>query len=711
MSQVLLIIPPNYSYVYDYPPLATPMLAGYLKTQGIAASQADLNLEYNRYIPQKISHLNEYFQEKRLKNLYYSRFLPEDSGELPYDDNTNSSFHFTERLLSSPHLRRYLRDEEENTFLRFFREKDIENSPLILNADIVGISIISPAQVIGAFTLADILKKKNPALPIVIGGQWPTLFRAELIKRADFGEFFDFIITFEGEVPLGELIKAQEGTKDFSEVPNLIYKSKSAFLMSKRECTEDLNTLACPDFDGLDLSGYKFPYTIPYQSSRECYWNKCAFCVDLPFPKLGYRVRDAKLVVSDLQALKNKYRITTIMFSDPAFSPRQMRQIAQGLLDQEVGLDWWVMARFEPAFTLALLKLASHAGCYEIDFGFETASGRLLEFLKKGVNRDIFERIIRDCYRAGLSVALQAVLGFPSETYDEALQTIAFLMENKDFIRGAAFNTYYLTPGNEIFENPQKFGISFEKDPELPFKFFYGYTHISGEVNTDAAKNFRKIYAGLLERSDARKKQKVIALEDHDEAYYHWRRLKIKGRTVIHIDAHLDFNWAESLKYLNMGNYLYFAIKEHMINTLYWVVPSPIWNNPLERKYLKGWLEDTIFIHSACKEQDGIITASLLEAKVVIGDIEQLPRFDQEVILDIDTDFFMTSSMAEADFPHRALKRNVWMGVDEFCAVIRKRFPFIESAVIAYSVRYGYTPIELKGMADTLLTKLSEMVR
>jgi len=65
MSNVHLCIPPNYSYIYDYPPLGTPMLAGYLKSHGIDAIQSDLNLEYNQYIFKNISDINQFFEKKR----------------------------------------------------------------------------------------------------------------------------------------------------------------------------------------------------------------------------------------------------------------------------------------------------------------------------------------------------------------------------------------------------------------------------------------------------------------------------------------------------------------------------------------------------------------------------------------------------------------------------------------------------------------------
>lgn len=108
MVKVLLCIPPDYSY--DYPPLGTPALVGFLKSKKINASQVDLNLRYRDFLcthlyssnftPNEkkifIRRLLKKFFQKRLKNRYYSNLLVRDNGDdlpiLYYGNNTNSSF-------------------------------------------------------------------------------------------------------------------------------------------------------------------------------------------------------------------------------------------------------------------------------------------------------------------------------------------------------------------------------------------------------------------------------------------------------------------------------------------------------------------------------------------------------------------------------------------------------------------------------------------
>jgi len=184
-------------------------------------------------------------------------------------------------------------------------------------------------------------------------------------------------------------------------------------------------------------------------------------------------------------------------------------------------------------------------------------------------------------------------------------------------------------------------------------------------------------------------------------------KIKAQRKTLIHIDAHLDFAWMKDSDSLNIGNYLYPAIKEGIIKELYWVVPTPIWKNPAGREYLKEWLYKKILSGNKMEEQNGMLSFLLMNAKVSICDLEALPVFNKNVMLDIDMDFFVTSTMQEADFPHRH-ERTMWLPIEDFSADIQEKAPFIEYVTISHSVKYGYTPIEFRALGDKLLTKLAE---
>ncbi len=520
MFKTILCIPPDYDH--NYPPLGTPTLAAFLKKKGVACSQIDLNLGYRDFLACHVSGasalgreeqvfflepLLKKFFNQRLKGRYYSAFLPRAGDgifpHLPYSNNTNSSFYFCERLLSSGHLWPYLEDKNENTFYQFYRDIGIISIIEKENIELLGISVISPTQAIASLTLGLYVKKKLPHVHVAIGGQWPTLYREAILQKRELFRCFDSVIVFEGESALYELIKRLEGKAGISAIPNVITGDiVSGPSLARRE--EDMDELPCPDFDGLVLRDYDGSkggqISLTFETSRGCYWSKCAYCVDLPLPKPTYRTKSAALVVNDMRALKQRYGAGYLLFGDPGLSPRQMREISRKMIDEHVEMEWWTMARLDPGFDRGLFDLAHAAGLQQVNFGFESASDRISSLLDKGNQRDRSSRIIRECAQAGIKVDLQTMLGLPGESFEDGLETIDFLVSHKEFISSVTFNTYYLTPGNYVHLNPAKYGIEYKKNLQLPFGFFIPFKNKNG-LDMEQAYLLEKMYYSLMKKN------------------------------------------------------------------------------------------------------------------------------------------------------------------------------------------------------------------
>jgi anaerobic magnesium-protoporphyrin IX monomethyl ester cyclase len=565
--ETILSIPPDYDH--NYPPLGTPALSAFLKKNGMACGQIDLNLGYRDFLAGRIFSPHQLNMEERrfflkplirkffaenLNKRYYSEFLPRDDADLkylPYDNNTNSSFYFSERLLSSEKLWRYLEDSQENTFYQFYEQSGIIDILDNKGIGLFGISVISPSQAVAALTLGLFVKKALPHVHVNIGGQWATLYRDAILQKKELFRCFDSIIVFEGESALLELARRLESKRDISTIRNLITQPMTCDLspvscelkhdLSADSCElkhdlspvscdlrtpifsgEDMDSHPCPDFDDLPLGDYNGyndgRISLTYETSRGCYWSKCAYCVDLPLPKPSYRRKDPRLVIRDMKELKARYNAGYLFFGDPGLSPRQMREISERMIAENVKMDWWTMARLDPGFDRKLFDLAHKAGLRQVNFGFESANDRVSRFLDKGNQKDRSARIIKDCAMAGISVDLQTMVGLPGESFQDALDTIDFLVSNKEFISHATFNTYYLTPFNFIHRYPEKYGIEYEKDPGLPFRFFIPFRNKLG-MDRDEAELLQNMYHSLVNKEEKIKKMPV----SHDGGYVEFR--------------------------------------------------------------------------------------------------------------------------------------------------------------------------------------------
>jgi radical SAM superfamily enzyme YgiQ (UPF0313 family) len=497
--KTLLSIPPDYDH--NFPPLGTPALSAYLKKNGMACAQTDLNIAYRGFIP------DNFFSDK-LEGRCYSAFLPRDessrSGQLPYGNHTNSSFYFCERLLSSEYLWRYLEDRDENTFYKFYETSGILDRLKKDDIGLFGISVISPTQAIASLTLGLLIKKHLPHIHVTIGGQWVTLYRDAILEKKELFRCFDSMIVFEGESALLELARRLETKRDISSIPNVIegFRKKTVSVPIFRATSdEDMNSLPCPNFDGLPLREYNGcndgRISLTYETSRGCYWSKCAYCVDLPLPKPSYRRKDPKLVAKDMRQLKERYGAKYLLFGDPGLSPRQMREISEEILKDGVEMEWWTMARLDPGFDRKLFELAHKAGLRQVNFGFESANDRVCKLLDKGNYRDRSSRIIKDCALSGIKVDLQTMIGLPDENFQDGLDTVDFLVSHKEFIDNTTFNTYYLTPFNFVHQNPEKYGIEYDKDKSLPFGFFIPFKNKRG-MDKDQAELLQKIYHSMV---------------------------------------------------------------------------------------------------------------------------------------------------------------------------------------------------------------------
>lgn len=519
--KTLLLIPPKYEV--DFPPLGTPALAGFLKSRGKFVAQMDANHAYHLHFMNKLEmphkdeqprafklyalrlFLNSFFVSKEDSDVYYAPLLKNCFAEASYNDWTDSSYHFAENLLDSEFLRCFLEDEKENTFLQYYRDSRLGEHIVEQGINLLGISVIGPSQVIATLTLAKYLKMNFAKAPkIVVGGQWCTLFHSSFVERNDFTDFVDFHIRGEGETPLLSLIQYLEGERPVEDAANLSFAKNGQWQVTAHHTKENLRELPAPDFDGLPLREYdsfgSSKIHLTYETSRECYWNRCTYCVDLPMPHEGYRAKPVAIVLKEIKELKDKYHFDALVISDPAIAPSRLRDISQGLIDRGERIPFWCFGRLEKNFTKEIFETAKKAGCYVVNFGMETANQRIMDFVDKGTQLSEVGRIIKDCAGAGVHVALQMIMRLPTETFMEGLETVIYLINHRAWIQQATFNIYYCTPGSLMFNDPFRFKIRIL--PNQPrFRFFHVFEmEDPNSMAYDEAQRLIALYKTLIKK-------------------------------------------------------------------------------------------------------------------------------------------------------------------------------------------------------------------
>ncbi len=311
--------------------------------------------------------------------------------------------------------------------------------------------------------IVDKLKKKFPEMKIAIVGDHVTSFPKETLEnsKADFvlcGGDFDF--------SLADLCDWISGKT--KKIPTGIFYRKNKKIMNsgKFELKHNLDEVPFIDRELTKWKLYEREYNLqgkPFfyiMSGRDCWWGKCKFCSwPTLFPK--FRVRSAQNVLDEIGLLIQKYNAKEI-FDDSGtlMTGKWIKELCNGLIERGYNkkIKYSCNMRFN-ALKQEDFFLMKKAGFRLLKFGLESANQKTLDRLNKGIK---VEDILNGCEmakKAGLTVHLTMIVGYPWETKKDALKTFELakrLMQSgkADLLQATILVPYPGTPlWNEAKEN------------------------------------------------------------------------------------------------------------------------------------------------------------------------------------------------------------------------------------------------------------------
>src|SRR5207249_1637776 len=406
-------------------------------------------------------------------------------------------------IYSSKDILKAVADEQENPYLEVFRSRLVPDI-LAQAPDLVGVSITATSQIMPGLTLCRLIKQANPDLHLTIGGSIFTRLVDNLRRVESMFQFADDFVVFEGETALLELIHQLEGKRDFSKVPNLIYRQNGKIIVNQPFFSENINALSAPNFDGFPFRQYLAPQSVlPIQFSRGCYYKDCAFCA-LTLDHQNFRQRAPEKVVDDLKGLMARYQTPFFFFTDECFALSPTRRLCSQLVEAGVNAQWTCEMRFEKNLTRDLLKLMRDAGCLKIVCGLESYNQRVMDFMKKGIKREHVNRIIDDCLDLDIAVHCYILIGFPTETEAEAMETANFILGHTRLHSSYGFSCqpclFDLEKEAPIMSDPASYGIRRIMRPaseDLSLGYFYEV--MEGMKPDEAERVYQYVYEKVSE--------------------------------------------------------------------------------------------------------------------------------------------------------------------------------------------------------------------
>lgn len=481
-----------------FPPLPLPIIAGFLESLGHKTVVLDLNIDFFHYIfsdefienflqlykklevdvsefektgiktdniEQKIKvlgYIKDYFQKTAYDiyktQEYCSEYKKTTSDiNLFFDSWKIKIYHY--KIIIYCEILLKLQTIYPDIFKSFFNEQ-IEKI-LNIEADYIGFSMSDVDQFFYSIQLAKKIKKKKN-IKICFGGTCVNYFYDKKIKdKVKFHkQIADFIMFGAGEFPHEDMAKYIDGELDISKVRNIEYMDENNNIHRNKTTISGYIPKYYTKFDDLDFSKYYTPQIVlSVETTKGCYWNKCAFCTRASLHD-GFQSRRPEDVADDIEALNKKYNVKYFHLMDDCVPVNFAEKFAQCIIDKKLEVYFMTFMRFEKKMTKQYLQKLYDAGMRLIIWGLESPSQDRLNYINKGLNMEVVKRVLADCKEIGIKSNVTFIVDFPNETKEELQYTIDFIKEYTDLISFVQIHQFTLLENTPMFNNPEKYNIS-----------------------------------------------------------------------------------------------------------------------------------------------------------------------------------------------------------------------------------------------------------
>lgn len=339
---------------------------------------------------------------------------------------------------------------EKNRIRCGIKDKEIIEIMKKEKPKIIGIGCMYSRHYIDIINISKLIKKTDPKITVVVGGNHATSFHNMVIKEPS----IDFVVRGEGEITFYELCKnILSDNKNFEKINGITFKDKNGEIITtpNRELVRNLDEFPPINYSFVDVKkyasiSYNSPYFMRYPgvgiiSSRGCPGN-CVYCTVKAVWGRSWRAKSAERTVDEIELLHKKYGINEFAFLDDSASVNKVRwnEICNEIIRRKIDIRWstpngiahWTLDK--P--TLINMK---KAGCYRITFGIESGNPETRKFLGKPYPLSQAKEMISFSNKIGMWTICTHILGFPYETKESMEDTVRFAKK-----AGTDFATFYL---------------------------------------------------------------------------------------------------------------------------------------------------------------------------------------------------------------------------------------------------------------------------
>ncbi len=343
------------------------------------------------------------------------------------------------------------------------------------------------ARILGVSCFVDMLplvisamekvKKQYPDKVVILGGPGPSPVAEEILRHFP---FIDIVVRGEGEETIVDLVRGlREGKVD--DICGISYRRDSEIKHNPpRDRIKALDSLPFPAYNHLSWPNYSRARIV---TARGCPYA-CTFC-DIPgLWHHQYFTRDIGSVVAEMKLLRERFGQKVVDICDDIFVLDKDRALATCQELKGEGLSWTCFGRVN-LMDEGLMRHMAEAGCFNIFYGIESGSEKVLSQITKGIGVTEAESVIA-LSSDYFGVTTSYIWGFPFERLDDFYQTIQSMARVIRIEGDISITLHLLSPSPlSRFYSYYKHCLRFS--PDLPTALLLGRPLRDGSARGQAA--------------------------------------------------------------------------------------------------------------------------------------------------------------------------------------------------------------------------------
>lgn len=338
--------------------------------------------------------------------------------------------------------------------------------------DVFGISVYS-TQYPYFKELVFQLKKNFPNIKIVAGGPGATFSSKIFLEKLP----IDYCVIGEGEFTFLELLQQFNSPET---VNGIAYrKDNQVFYTPPREQIKNLDLLPLPDRQFFDIERYMENSkkdggvfhrlrSINLIAGRGCPYQ-CIYC-SKTFS--GCRLRSIQSIAEEIDYLKRTYHAQAIEFDDELVVINKKRTLELCSFLRKANLKWGCQGRIN-LVDEEILRSMKASGCFNIGYGVESYSQKILDRMKKQIKVEDIIPVIELTKKIGMNPIIQYMFGFPGEDDETIEATFQFFKKIDHPFVGMPTTPI---PGTVLYEEAFKKGLIGDEEEYL-IKLTSGYNN------------------------------------------------------------------------------------------------------------------------------------------------------------------------------------------------------------------------------------------